>query len=79
MEVTVFDPDYDQDGAYARELVGSLVTGLAPVLRQAQPPAAPPIPLPSAPPEAIADPAPAVTRGPRRPSRASRGATGRGA
>jgi arginase len=33
MELTVFDPDYDPDGAYARELVGSLVTALAPLLR----------------------------------------------
>ncbi|GAA5182297.1 arginase family protein [Rugosimonospora acidiphila] len=33
MELTVFDPDYDPDGTYARELVASLVTGLAPLLR----------------------------------------------
>ncbi len=33
LEVTVFDPDYDPDGTYARELVGSLVTGLAPLVR----------------------------------------------
>jgi arginase len=33
MEVTVFDPDYDPDGAYARELVGSLVTALGPLRR----------------------------------------------
>jgi arginase len=33
MQVTVFDPDYDPDGVYARELVGSLVTALAPLLR----------------------------------------------
>jgi arginase len=31
MQVTVFDPDYDSDGAYARELVESLVTALAPI------------------------------------------------
>lgn len=30
MEVTVFDPDYDHDGAYARDLVNTLVAGLAP-------------------------------------------------
>jgi arginase len=28
MELTVFDPDYDPDGAYAQELVGALVAGL---------------------------------------------------
>ncbi|HEY2671735.1 MAG TPA: arginase family protein [Rugosimonospora sp.] len=33
MELTVFDPDYDPDGVYARELVGALVTGLAPLTR----------------------------------------------
>src|SRR5262249_33461614 len=27
MQLTVFDPDYDPDGTYAKELVGSLVTG----------------------------------------------------
>jgi arginase len=31
VEVTVFDPDYDPDGAYAAELVDMLVAGLAPV------------------------------------------------
>jgi arginase len=29
LEITVFDPDYDPDGTYARELVGTLVAGLA--------------------------------------------------
>jgi arginase len=33
MQLTVFDPDYDPDGGYAKELVGSVVTGLAPLLR----------------------------------------------
>jgi arginase len=28
MELTVFDPDYDPDGAYAQELVGALVAGV---------------------------------------------------
>ncbi|MEN3304700.1 MAG: hypothetical protein V7603_902 [Micromonosporaceae bacterium] len=31
LEVTVFDPDYDPEGAHARELVAALVTGLAPL------------------------------------------------
>jgi len=66
MQVTVFDPDYDPDGAYARELVGSLVTGLAPLLRTAgdEPPPAP----------RVAEPAPPAVRAPRRSSRPARGA-----
>jgi arginase len=31
LELTVFDPDYDQDRTYARELVGALASGLAPL------------------------------------------------
>lgn len=31
VELTVFDPDYDPDGRYAAEIVGTLVAGLAPV------------------------------------------------
>lgn len=31
VEITVFDPDYDPDGAYAAEIVSTLVAGLAPV------------------------------------------------
>lgn len=31
VEVTVFDPDYDPDGAYAAEIVNTLVAGLRPV------------------------------------------------
>ncbi|WP_405100095.1 arginase family protein [Micromonospora sp. NBC_01412] len=31
VELTVFDPDYDQDGAYAAEIVNTVVAGLAPV------------------------------------------------
>jgi len=32
LELTVFDPDYDLDGSYAREVVGTLVAGLSPLL-----------------------------------------------
>jgi arginase len=31
VEITVFDPDYDPDGVYARELADTLVAGLAPL------------------------------------------------
>lgn len=31
VELTVFDPDYDQDGSYAAEIVNTVVAGLAPV------------------------------------------------
>ena len=31
MQLTVFDPDYDPDGAYAAEIVSTVVAGLAPV------------------------------------------------
>jgi arginase len=31
VEITVFDPDYDPDGAYAEEITSTLVAGLAPV------------------------------------------------
>jgi arginase len=54
MEVTVFDPDYDPDGTYARELVAALVSGLAPLLRRDPDPVPDadegptPVPLPSA-------------------------------
>jgi arginase len=36
LELTVFDPDYDPDGAYAGELAATLVAGLAP-LRAGEP------------------------------------------
>lgn len=36
LELTVFDPDYDPDGTYARELVASLVAGLEPLRRRAE-------------------------------------------
>lgn len=32
VELTVFDPDYDPDGAYAGEIVNTVVAGLAPVV-----------------------------------------------
>jgi arginase len=85
MEVTVFDPDYDPDGAYARELVGSLATGLAPLIRPAEPdrperpvPVVAPAPRAETAPEPAAEP-PAVVRTPRRSPRAPRGAANRGA
>ena len=31
-DVPPFDPDYDLDGSYAREVVGTLVAGLSPLL-----------------------------------------------
>ncbi|MFI5836345.1 arginase family protein [Micromonospora sp. NPDC051300] len=46
VELTVFDPDYDQDGAYAAEIVNTVVAGLAPVVA---PGALPPRLLPSGP------------------------------
>ncbi|GAA2698855.1 hypothetical protein GCM10010429_00110 [Micromonospora olivasterospora] len=47
VELTVFDPDYDPDGAYAAEIVNTLVAGLTPVTA---PRAVPPRLLPAAPP-----------------------------
>jgi arginase len=35
LDLTVFDPDYDPQGAYAGELVETLMAGLAPMLRPA--------------------------------------------
>lgn len=32
MELTVFDPDFDPDGVYARDLTGALIAGLAPLV-----------------------------------------------
>ncbi|EEP71382.1 arginase/agmatinase/formiminoglutamase [Micromonospora sp. ATCC 39149] len=48
VELTVFDPDYDSDGAYAAEIVNTVVAGLAPVTA---PSAVPPrlLPAPSEP------------------------------
>lgn len=53
MELTVFDPDHDPDGSYARELTEMVVAGLAPLRTavSAEPPAepAPAAPKPSQP------------------------------
>ncbi|MGC4887402.1 arginase family protein [Micromonospora sp. DT227] len=46
VELTVFDPDYDPDGAYAAEIVNTVVAGLAPVVA---PDAVPPRLLPAGP------------------------------
>ena len=46
VELTVFDPDYDPDGAYAAEIVNTVVAGLAPVVA---PGAVPPRLLPAGP------------------------------
>ncbi|WP_433687061.1 arginase family protein [Micromonospora carbonacea] len=46
VELTVFDPDYDVDGAYAAEIVNTVVAGLAPVTA---PSAVPPRLLPAQP------------------------------
>ncbi len=37
LELTVFDPDHDPDGAYAREIVETIVGGLSPLRRTAPP------------------------------------------
>jgi arginase len=37
MELTVFDPDHDPEGSYAREVVDMLIAGLAPLLRAEKP------------------------------------------
>jgi arginase len=34
LEVTVFDPDYDPDGVYARDVADTLVAGLAPLVHE---------------------------------------------
>ncbi len=46
VEVTVFDPDYDPDGVYAREIADTLVAGLAPlrVPDEVRQPSAEPLP-----------------------------------
>jgi arginase len=74
MELTVFDPDYDPDGGYARELVASLVTGLAPLLHPE------PQTVPLAMPTQRTEPPLEISRVPapgrRRSSRPARGAAG---
>jgi arginase len=37
VEITVFDPDYDPDGAYAQEITSTIVAGLAPARTAARP------------------------------------------
>jgi arginase len=37
VEITVFDPDYDTDGAFAEEITAAVVSGLAPVRAADQP------------------------------------------
>ncbi|WP_317985231.1 arginase family protein [Micromonospora craniellae] len=56
VELTVFDPDYDPDGAYAAEIVNTLVAGLRPVTAPGSVP-------PRLRPESAARPAPAPRRG----------------
>jgi arginase len=79
MELTVFDPDYDPDGTYARELVASLAAGLAPLLRP-EPEQPPKLILPTARPESPLIESPVeITRVPaptRRTSRRPRGTAG---
>ncbi len=62
VELTVFDPDYDPDGAYAAEIVNTVVAGLAPVVA---PGAVPPRLLPAGP----VAPRPGPPTADRRPSR----------
>ena len=50
VEVTVFDPDYDPDGQYAREVTDVLVAGLEPLVTSAALAAADLTPVVSAPP-----------------------------
>ncbi|WP_371686204.1 arginase family protein [Micromonospora sp. 15K316] len=68
VELTVFDPDYDPDGAYAAEIVNTVVAGLTPVT---SPGAVPPRLLPGP----TGAPAPAPRRGNGRPAVSARGAT----
>ncbi len=77
VELTVFDPDYDVDGAYAAEIVNTVVAGLAPVTA---PSAVPPRLLPAAPeprlpPESRPFPAPdrLLPAGPAGPSGSAAG------
>jgi arginase len=44
LEVTVFDPDFDPSGDYARTVVDSLVNGLSPLLVKAAAPVEEPVP-----------------------------------
>lgn len=66
VELTVFDPDYDPDGAYAAEIVNTVAAGLRPV---SAPGAVPPRLLPG-PPAAAPSPVPPARRGNGRPPEA---------
>jgi arginase len=72
MELTVFDPDYDPDGGYARELVAALVTGLGPLL-QPQPQTVP-LAMPTQRTESSLEITRVPAPGRRRSSRPARGA-----
>jgi|GEM_PF-64367 Arginase/agmatinase/formimionoglutamate hydrolase, arginase family len=62
MELTVFDPDYDPDGAYAAEIVDTLVAGLAPVATaDVGPPRLLPAPRPGGPERGPAGGTPGLT------------------
>ncbi len=80
LEVTVFDPDYDPDGVYARDVADTLAAGLAPLVHAgagpggAEEPASPVVmPLQRSAPPAELLARPAARRGGRagnpRPSR----------
>ena len=64
IEITVFDPDYDPDGGYAREVVAALASALAPLRHR--PPEPPEPPEPPQPPES-ANPVPFVVPAQRSP------------
>jgi arginase len=48
IEITVFDPDYDPDGLYARDVADTLVAGLSPLVHDETPDqAGPPVVMPT--------------------------------
>ncbi|GGM19301.1 hypothetical protein GCM10012279_42000 [Micromonospora yangpuensis] len=59
VELTVFDPDYDPEGAYAAEIVNTLVAGLAPVSAPVVVPASVPVAAPAGVPASTAVSVPA--------------------
>jgi arginase len=61
VDVTVFDPDYDPDGGYARDLVDTLVAGLAPVVAASHVAADPPAPATGVPAGRSAEPPDSAT------------------
>lgn len=71
IEVTVFDPDYDVEGAYARDLVNALVTALSGVSTAAAPAL---VPMPATLPVEAA-PVPVIPTQPKRRSRRNAPAT----